>query len=58
MTFVIVPNSLQDAINEKLDVAIAECPEAVADRHLFYAQLLEYFHEHGELPDFTLAKKS
>lgn len=57
MRFLIVPNSLRDAINEKLDAAIASAPGAEADRKLFYDHLLEYFDEHGSLPEFTLAQR-
>ncbi len=51
---VIVPNSLSDAINKKLDAAIAKCPDAEKDRDTLYQQLLTYFDEHGVVPDFTL----
>jgi hypothetical protein len=54
---VIVPNSLRDAINAKLDAAIAEVPDAEKDREILYGQLLDYFDEHGVVPDFSLAKK-
>ena len=54
---VIVPNHLSDQINAKLDTAIAEVPDAEKDREMLYHQLLGYFHEHGIIPDFTLAKK-
>lgn len=57
MNLVITPNSLRDAINAKLDAAIAACPAAQKDREELYRQLLQYFNEHGELPDFSLAKK-
>ena len=53
---VIVPNSLRDAINAKLDTAIAACPDAAKDRDALYSQLLDYFDEHGEVPDFHLTK--
>lgn len=54
MSLVIVPNSLRDAINAKLDAAIEACPDAAKDRAELYRQLLAYFNEHGELPDFRL----
>jgi hypothetical protein len=54
---IIVPNVLRDAINKKLDEVLSEFPEAEKDRELFYHKLLEYFDEHGEIPDFTLTKK-
>lgn len=53
---VIVPNSLRDAINAKLDAALAACPAAAPDRDLFYRQLLAYFNDHGVVPDFTLER--
>lgn len=53
---VIVPNCLRDAINAKLDKAIEACPEAAKDREYFYDQLLAYFDEHGEVPDFNISK--
>jgi len=60
MTLVIVPNSLRDAINAKLDAAIMACPEDWAfsegERENLYNLLLRYFDEHGVVPDFTLQK--
>lgn len=57
MRMVIVPNQLRDAIYTKVDAAIAEFPGAVADREYFYNVLLDYFDEHGEIPEFTLNRK-
>lgn len=54
---VIVSNVLADAINSKLDAAIAQCPDAAKDRKELYRQLLVYFDEHGEIPDFELVRK-
>ena len=51
----IVPDSLHDAINAKLDAAIAEVPEAAVDREVFYKQLLEHFNEYGAVPNFSIA---
>lgn len=53
--FVVVPDSLRNAINNKLDAAIADCPDAAKDRDALYGQLLAFFNEHGRVPDFTLA---
>lgn len=53
----IIPNALRDAINSKLDAAFEKCPEAAKDREILYGQLLEYFDQHGEVPDFDLYKK-
>jgi hypothetical protein len=53
---VIVPDSLRDAINAKLDEAYAVTPEAAADREAHYHALLDYFNDNGKLPDFSLQK--
>lgn len=57
MSLVIVPDSLRAAIYAKVDAAIKECPDAAADRELFYRELLSHYNEHGSIPDFTLAKR-
>ena len=54
---VIVPNDLRDAIYEKVDEAILLAPNATSDREHYYQQLLNYFDEHGCIPDFTLLKE-
>ena len=56
MTFVVVPNYISDQINQKLDAEIAANPGAEIDRPHLYQQVLAYFDEHGEIPDFTIAK--
>lgn len=53
---VIVPNYIADAINAKLDAAIAACPEAAKEREVLYEQLLGYFNEHGIIPEFHIQK--
>lgn len=55
--FVIVPNSLRDAIYEKIDAEIAKVPDAAPDRLIFYRVLLDHFNEHGVIPEFTLEKR-
>ena len=54
---VIVPNELRDMINEKLDAAFREVPEAEKDRDVLYRQLLSYFNKYGVIPDFKLQKE-
>ena len=54
MSCVIVPNSLRDAIYAKVDAAIFGAPDAAPDREYFYGVLLNYFNEHGVIPDFKL----
>jgi hypothetical protein len=56
MMVLIIPNYVADAINAKLDIALAECPEAVGDRDALYHQLLGYFDEHGVIPNFSLQR--
>ena len=53
----VVPISLSNAINTKLDEAFIGCPEAEKERDILYSQLLEYFDVHGIIPDFELRKK-
>lgn len=56
--FYIIPNSLRDAINAKLDAAFAERPDAEQDREHLYSQLVAHFNEHGVVPDFSLVKST
>jgi hypothetical protein len=58
MMFRIVPTYIADAINAKLDAAFAQCPDAAKDREILYGQLLDYFDEHGVVPDFKLGLKA
>jgi hypothetical protein len=57
MSLVIVPDYVHEAITRKLDGLIADCPDAKQDRQHLYDQLLEYFNEHGEIPDCSIVKK-
>lgn len=57
---VIVPDSLREAINARLDAAFAELPDedraiAEKDRDFLYRQLLDAFDKYGTIPDFRLA---
>jgi hypothetical protein len=52
----IVPTYIIDAINAKLDAALADVPDAAKDREHLYSSLLTYFSEHGVIPDFSIAK--
>jgi hypothetical protein len=54
--FLVVPDSLRHAIDEKLDAALKEAPEAARDRDHLFRQLLSFFNDHGYLPEFSLAK--
>lgn len=53
----IVPNSLRDAINAKLDLALADIPEAAIERETYYQKLLEFYDDNGYIPKFTIFKK-
>jgi hypothetical protein len=62
MSCYIVPSALSDAINEEIDKAILELPEAdrpvaEAERQNLYGQLLGYFNEYGMIPGFSLRRK-
>ena len=57
--FVVVPNSLADLINNRIDAVIALVPDAANDRDHLYRQLLDYFNQHGRIPnseEITLVK--
>ena len=58
MPFRIVLNSVRDQINRAIDRAIADCPEAAADRDVLYGQLLDIFDETGEVPEFRLERRT
>ena len=53
---VIVPNVLRDRINKALDAAYQDCPQAEVDREAHYSALLNYFDEHGNLPEITFER--
>lgn len=55
--FRVIPNSLREAINAKLDEQIRLAPDAEKDRETLFRQLVDYFDEHGVIPDFSLVKK-
>jgi hypothetical protein len=55
MSLVIVPNVVRDAINDRLDAALAKTPDAARFRDELFNQLLAYFDEHGVVPEFELA---
>lgn len=56
--FVIVPESLRQAINTKLDAAIAVVPDAAKDRDELYRQLVTFFNENGYVPDFSIEPRA
>ena len=51
--FVIVPNYVSDAINAKIDIFLAEYPEATHAREDIYDSMLEAFYVHGVIADIT-----
>lgn len=57
MIILLVPNHVSEAINARLDAALALWPEAAECRVRLYHQLLEHFNEHGEIPEFSIIKK-
>ena len=58
MPMVIVPDTLRDVINAKLDAAFELTPYAEKDRDALYRQLVHYFYEHGVIPEFSVVLTS
>ena len=58
MRLVIVPKHVSDAIDAAIDKVLAEVPDAAGDRSYFYQVLLDHFDQHGEVPEFTLEKRT
>lgn len=54
MSIVIVPDSLSEAIYKKIDEQLEKVPEARSIRKEIFQNLLNYYNEHGVIPDFTL----
>ena len=54
MTLVIVPNSLDAAIHAAIDKALEGRPCDDESRGVIYQQVLDYYYEHGAMPDFQL----
>lgn len=57
MRLVIVPNFIQDTINTKLDEVLAATPDAQRYRDIYYHKLLEFFDDHGYVPDFRIEER-
>lgn len=55
----IIFNDLRDAINLRLDEASHAAGLCIPaeDRAQLFNQLVDYFDNHGQLPDFTIARK-
>ena len=56
MTLIILPNYISDEIDRRIDAAIAETPDAAADRELFRESLIAHFAQTGQVASFTLVK--
>lgn len=54
--FLVVPNDVHAELNRRLDVAIGDCPDALADREHLYNSLLGFFDEYGYIPEFSVSK--
>ncbi len=57
MRVFIVPNEVSAAINAKLDEKLAGIQITAEEREVHYDTLLEFFDQHGTIPEFTFAKK-
>lgn len=54
MHLVVVPNSLRDLLLAAIDKALVGRPCDDESREILYQQLLDYYDEHGTIPDFDL----
>ncbi len=55
---ILIPDYIQHAMDERLDKAIAEAPDpeiAKTEREGYADLLLDFFGQHGYIPDFSLA---
>lgn len=50
----VVYDRLSNLINESIDRALAGRPCSDADRKYFFSQLLDYYDDHGKVPEITL----
>lgn len=57
MRVVAVPNELCEYIHSKINEQLAGRSITSADRDILYGQLLEYFDQHGKVPEFTIERK-
>ena len=51
MTYIILPNTVRDAINSKIDAFLAQHPDLEAQRDNIYNDLLAAYVEYGEIAD-------
>lgn len=54
---VIVYNDLRDAIYRAVDAALEKAPQFRPERESIYKDILAYYDEHGQIPDFHLEAK-
>lgn len=57
MTFLVVPDALWNAIDRALDAEIAKHPDAENDKPALRSWLINFYNEHGYVPEFSLARK-
>lgn len=50
----IVPNYVRDALQAAIDKALDGRPIEADEREHVYCMILEYYSEHGVIPDFSL----
>ena len=43
-------------IENRVDLEIKKHPEAAADKDIFIKELINYYGNHGNIPDFSLTK--
>lgn len=55
--FRIVPNTLSEKLYQMIDDQLEKMPELKKDRENIYHDLLNYYDEHGVIPDFKIEPK-
>ena len=50
----IIPNSLSNAIDKRLNEAFEDLPDAEKDREHLRGQLIDAFDKYGYIPDFEI----
>lgn len=55
---VVVPNEVRDAINVKLDAALAKWPNiGPREREVLFREILAIYDEQGTVPEFDIVKQ-
>jgi len=55
--FVVVPNYVRDAINERMEMSFIKYPLLKAHREEIFNDILAYYDKFGKIPDFEIQPK-